>query len=92
MAKDYIEFKRPSDISFDEIIGTSKELGMEVQSNFDSELIIFSLSPLEVQLLLLKYIGFNYKEIKEITGIKTNYQYYTLNNQLKENVLRLSKI
>ncbi len=62
----------------------SKEINLP--SSYDTEVLIMSLSSGEVQVLLLRYLGYNYKEITRIMNLKTIGEFYSILGKLREDV------
>lgn len=57
----------------------------DVSEKLDIENLIFNLTDLnEVQILLLRYLGFNYKESSRIMNLKNIGKYYSLWRKLRE--------
>jgi hypothetical protein len=75
-------------IPVEEIIETPEE-PLEFLDSTDIEFIVYQLSALEIELLILKYLGYTSKEITEIMNFKNIYWYYRLNNRLRKNATKL---
>lgn len=62
----------------------------ELPNSFDSEILILSLSdPREAQVLLLRYVGYNYKEITKIMHLKNIGEYFILWSKLRKDFEKL---
>ena len=60
-------------------------------ASYDTEILILSFSGAEVQLLLLRYLGYNYKEIVKIMNLKNIGEFYSIWRSLRENVEKFNK-
>ena len=65
----------------------------ELPNTYDSEIMIMSLKdPKETQVLLLRFMGYNYKEITKIMHLRNIGEFYFLWTKLKEDFQKLSEI
>lgn len=67
-----------------------RESEFDMDYGVDAELLILRLRSLnEVQVLLLRYMGFTYKEIMSIMNLKSQGEYYQYWTELREDVERI---
>lgn len=59
---------------------------VEMQSTYDIEMLIHHLTPKEVELMVLKYLGLETDEIADFMSFKKRSQVYSLNSKLKKSV------
>ena len=88
MIKNKIISYRLHHVSLD---GYDKEYEFDISHGIDSEKLIYHLSSSKlVQLLLLRYLGYEYKEIMTIMNLKSQAEYYMYWTKLRREVERFS--
>jgi DNA-directed RNA polymerase specialized sigma24 family protein len=75
--------------SRDDFVHFPDELIESAEQPLNIEYLVFHLSPSEVELLILKYLGYKASEIMPIMGISKVYSVYQIGNRLKKNAARL---
>jgi hypothetical protein len=69
-----------------------RELEFNMDFGIDVETLILSLRSLnEVQVLLLRYLGYTYKEIMTIMNFRSQGEYYQCWTELREDVERIQQ-
>ena len=70
-----------------------EEINSNIEGSIDHELFILNLRKTEVvELLFLRYLGYNYRQIIRIMNLKSIGKYYSLLNELKKDFLKMRKI
>ena len=81
---------RPVEISLEDY---DEEVNCNLGSKIDSEIFILSLKKTEVvEVLILRYLGYNYLEIKRIMNLKSIGKYYSLLNELKKDFEKMRSL
>jgi len=76
-------------VPLENVVETPEEPTEIIGDFSDIEFIISRLSALEVELMVLRHLGFNSKEITKIMNFKDRYWYYRLSSKLRKNALKL---
>lgn len=65
----------------------------ELPNTFDSEILILSLTdPRESQILLLRHVGYNYREIIKIMHLKNVGEYFVLWSKLRKDFKKIQDL
>jgi len=81
-----VSFK-PQQIPIDDV---DIDYESDIDKSIDIERLILNLKDInEVQLLLLRFIGYDYKEIADIMNFKNTGEYYVLWRKLREDIIKL---
>ena len=66
-----------------------EELILKPEDPLDLEYLVFHLSSPEVELLVLKYLGYDAAEIMPIIGVPKVYNVYQIGNRLRKNASKI---
>jgi hypothetical protein len=75
--------------SHDDFVHFPEELITMMDAPMNMEYMVFHLSRIEVELLILKYLGYKASEIMPIMGISKVHSVYQIGNRLKKNASKL---